>query len=31
FDHFYRSLALRTCTQCGHLHPAPERYAAVQA
>ncbi|NJC29900.1 3-hydroxyanthranilate 3,4-dioxygenase [Xanthomonas arboricola] len=31
FDHFYRSLALRTCSQCGHLHPAPERYATVEA
>lgn len=30
FDHFYRSLALRTCSQCGHVHPAPERYATVE-
>ncbi|MBP6597178.1 MAG: 3-hydroxyanthranilate 3,4-dioxygenase [Arenimonas sp.] len=26
FDRFYRSTALRTCTACGHLNPAPARY-----
>ena len=26
FDRFYRSRALRTCRQCGELHPAPARY-----
>lgn len=26
FDRFYRSRALRTCPQCGELHPAPARY-----
>jgi 3-hydroxyanthranilate 3,4-dioxygenase len=26
FDRFYRSLDARTCKQCGHLNPAPERY-----
>jgi 3-hydroxyanthranilate 3,4-dioxygenase len=26
FEHFYRSTALRTCTACGHLNPAPARY-----
>ncbi|TCK51481.1 3-hydroxyanthranilate 3,4-dioxygenase [Xanthomonas vasicola] len=30
FDHFYRSLGLRTCTKCGHVHPAPERYATAE-
>ena len=27
FERFYRSPAARTCTDCGHLHPAPARYA----
>ena len=27
FDRFYRSLKHRTCTNCGHLNPAPEKYA----
>ena len=27
FDRFYRSLDARTCKSCGHLNPAPERYA----
>lgn len=26
FDHFYRSLDARTCKQCGHVNPAPEKY-----
>lgn len=26
FEHFYRSIDLRTCSECGTLHPAPERY-----
>jgi len=26
FDRFYRSPALRTCGNCGHLNPAPARY-----
>ena len=26
FDRFYRSKAHRTCKDCGHLNPAPERY-----
>lgn len=26
FERFYRSDALRTCTACGHLNPAPARY-----
>jgi len=26
FDRFYRSLEARTCKQCGHVNPAPERY-----
>ncbi|MEP7043801.1 MAG: 3-hydroxyanthranilate 3,4-dioxygenase [Dokdonella sp.] len=26
FEHFYRSLVARTCTACGHVNPAPERY-----
>jgi len=26
FDRFYQSLELRTCTQCGHLNPAPARF-----
>jgi 3-hydroxyanthranilate 3,4-dioxygenase len=29
FERFYRSLDLRTCDKCGHLNPAPERYAAA--
>lgn len=29
FDRFYRDRALRTCTRCGLLHPAPGRYAEV--
>jgi 3-hydroxyanthranilate 3,4-dioxygenase len=27
FDRFYRSLEARTCQQCGHVNPAPARYA----
>lgn len=27
FDAFYRSHEHRTCQACGHLHPAPDRYA----
>jgi len=27
FDRFYRSLDARTCKQCGHVNPAPARYA----
>jgi 3-hydroxyanthranilate 3,4-dioxygenase len=26
FDRFYRSLDARTCTACGQIHPAPEKY-----
>ena len=26
FERFYSSPAHRTCTQCGHLNPAPDRY-----
>lgn len=26
FERFYRSRAHRTCSQCGHLHPAPTQY-----
>ncbi len=26
FDRFYRSIDHRTCSQCGHLNPAPARY-----
>lgn len=29
FQHFYGSLALRTCSQCGTVHPAPARFAPV--
>jgi 3-hydroxyanthranilate 3,4-dioxygenase len=25
FARFYGSLAARTCRQCGHVHPAPEK------
>lgn len=28
FERFYRSRELRTCPNCGTLHPAPARYAA---
>ena len=27
FEHFYTSVEHRTCGACGHLNPAPERYA----
>jgi len=27
FEHFYRSIERRTCSQCGCLNPAPARYA----
>ncbi|TXI75430.1 MAG: 3-hydroxyanthranilate 3,4-dioxygenase, partial [Dokdonella sp.] len=27
FDRFYASLEARTCNACGHLNPAPARYA----
>jgi 3-hydroxyanthranilate 3,4-dioxygenase len=27
FERFYRSREARTCQDCGHLNPAPERYA----
>ncbi len=30
FERFYRSREARTCTGCGHLNPAPARYADVQ-
>ena len=26
FENFYRSMERRTCADCGHLNPAPERY-----
>jgi 3-hydroxyanthranilate 3,4-dioxygenase len=26
FDRFYRSLDARTCKECGHLNPTPEKY-----
>jgi 3-hydroxyanthranilate 3,4-dioxygenase len=26
FERFYRSLDARTCTSCGHVNPAPEKY-----
>ena len=26
FEHFYRSLDARTCRQCSHVNPAPEKY-----
>jgi len=26
FERFYRSLDARTCKQCGHVNPAPEKY-----
>ena len=26
FERFYRSVELRTCAQCGHLNPRPERF-----
>jgi 3-hydroxyanthranilate 3,4-dioxygenase len=29
FERFYRSLELRTCRSCGHLNPAPTKYADV--
>lgn len=29
FDRFFGSPELRTCSQCGHLNPAPARYAAA--
>jgi 3-hydroxyanthranilate 3,4-dioxygenase len=28
FERFYRSQEARTCGACGHLNPAPARYAA---
>ena len=28
FDRFYSSLKLRTCQQCQHVNPAPEKYLA---
>ena len=27
FERFYRSIDARTCSECGHVHPAPEKYA----
>ncbi len=27
FDRFYRAIEHRTCEQCGHLNPAPAKYA----
>ena len=27
FERFYRSLARRTCNDCGHVNPAPPKYA----
>ena len=29
FEHFYRSLDARTCTSCGHVNPAPDKYCGV--
>lgn len=29
FDRYYRSIARRTCTHCGHLNPAPPRYGGA--
>jgi 3-hydroxyanthranilate 3,4-dioxygenase len=26
FERFYRSIDLRTCSQCGHLNPRPARF-----
>jgi len=26
FDRFYRSMDARTCKECGHLNPAPDKY-----
>lgn len=31
FERFYRSHTHRTCTQCGHLNPAPAKYDAPEA
>jgi 3-hydroxyanthranilate 3,4-dioxygenase len=31
FDRYYRSLAHRTCGQCGHVNPAPARYSGEAA
>ncbi len=31
FDHFYRSREHRTCKACGHLNPAPSKYAFVDS
>jgi len=28
FERFYRSMDARTCKACGHLNPAPEKYAS---
>jgi 3-hydroxyanthranilate 3,4-dioxygenase len=28
FERFYRSVDARTCRQCGHVNPAPEKYRA---
>ena len=27
FERFYRSTEARTCAACGHLNPAPDKYA----
>ncbi|CAM5250044.1 3-hydroxyanthranilate 3,4-dioxygenase OS=Rhodanobacter lindaniclasticus OX=75310 GN=nbaC PE=3 SV=1 [Rhodanobacter lindaniclasticus] len=27
FERFYRSLDARTCSACGHVNPAPTKYA----
>ena len=31
FDRYYRSLANRSCGQCGHVNPAPARYSGEAA
>lgn len=31
FERFYRSIDARTCSACGHLNPAPEKFSADPA
>jgi len=31
FDRYYRSIAHRTCSRCGHVNPAPARYSGEAA
>jgi len=31
FERYYRSLAARTCAACGHVNPAPAKYAAAES